>query len=188
MSWYETRGKRVLDVALSLPLVLLTAPIVVILALVILVVDRQRPLLRQNRLGLDGSLFGMWKLRTMRQESGPTVTSVDDPRVTRMGSWLRSSCVDELPQLWNVLLGHMSLVGPRPEMPENVGLYPPDFAKRLSTRPGLTGRTQIHSRSVRGFSDVLRVDLDYVDSISLAGDLQILGRTPSALWGKERVD
>src|SRR5437763_1977312 len=105
----------------------------------------------------------------------------DDPRVTRVGRWLRRFSLDELPQLVNVLLGQMSLVGPRPPLPEEVAVYPEDVRRRLAVRPGLTGLWQVSGRSDLPFTEAVKLDLRYVENWSLSLDLVILLRTLSAV-------
>ncbi|WP_225919022.1 sugar transferase [Actinocatenispora comari] len=151
-------------------------------------------LFRQVRVGRDGRPFTMIKLRTMYVDAEHRLAGLrgddpdnvlfklhDDPRVTRAGRVLRALSVDELPQLFNVLAGHMSLVGPRPPLPDEVARYPADMGRRLVVRPGITGLWQVSGRADLSFDDAVRLDLRYVDNWSLSLDLVILLRTVTAV-------
>lgn len=191
--WYPDTGKRVLDVALVLLTAPLTVPVMVLFGLA-LWIESGFPLYRQERLGRGGRRFHIWKLRTMvrdadellehylsvdpalQQEWERTQKLKNDPRVTRVGALLRITSLDELPQLWNVLRGDMSLVGPRPMMPEQLGLYG-DTRAYFAVRPGITGLWQISARNESVFSYRATVDAAYCASMSLPGDLSILFRT-----------
>jgi lipopolysaccharide/colanic/teichoic acid biosynthesis glycosyltransferase/glycosyltransferase involved in cell wall biosynthesis len=179
--------KRSLDISVSLlGLAILGLPIL-LTALAIRLGSPGPGFFFQPRVGLGGQSFDMVKLRTMREDAerdeGPTWAVKDDPRCTQIGGWLRRYGVDELPQLWNVLKGEMSLVGPRPERPEFHRIFEaemPEFARRLVVRGGLTGLAQI--RGWRGDTSVeerLRSDLEYIETWSLAKDLWIIVRTAS---------
>jgi lipopolysaccharide/colanic/teichoic acid biosynthesis glycosyltransferase len=141
--------------------------------------------------GRDGKLFGILKLRTMRvnaeeevadllhrnEGAGPLFKIKDDPRVTRVGGFLRRTSIDELPQLWNVLKGEMSLVGPRPPLPSEVAEYDRDSHRRLIVKPGMTGLWQVNGRSDLTWEQGVRLDLFYVENWSVGGDLRILFQT-----------
>jgi lipopolysaccharide/colanic/teichoic acid biosynthesis glycosyltransferase len=180
------RGIDVLAVLLSLPVIL---PLIALLALLISL-DGHSPFYRQKRLGRHGRIFTLWKLRSMvagadaRLEAHLTADPVaraewtltqklkEDPRITRIGRFLRKSSADELPQLWNVLRGDMSLVGPRPMMPDQASLYPGTAYYAL--RPGITGSWQVSARNESSFADRARFDTDYERRVSAATDLAIL--------------
>ncbi|MGH9684179.1 MAG: sugar transferase [Candidatus Acidiferrales bacterium] len=139
--------------------------------------------------GQDGKPFRQWKFRTMlknaRQQGHPFETSSSDPRITRMGHILRRWSLDELPQLWNVLRGDMSLVGPRPTFVEVAALYSPGEARRLQMRPGLTGLAQIQGRNLLSWPQRIALDLLYIEHYSLWADCKILFRTiPFVLRGE----
>ncbi len=176
--------KRLIDVlAASVALVLLS-PLLAAAALAVRALSGPPILFRQERVGRDGKLFRLQKLRTMRpdaeDETGAVLASRADPRVTRIGRWLRATRVDEIPQLVNVLRGEMSLVGPRPERPEFVARFEreiPGYALRLTVRPGLTGFAQISGEYDTSAQIKLRYDLAYVNNWSLAMDAVILART-----------
>jgi exopolysaccharide biosynthesis polyprenyl glycosylphosphotransferase len=187
--------KRALDVLVSGLVLLLASPVMLVAALAILV-DSGRPVFfRQKRAGKDGVPFTMLKFRTMVADAEdrlgelidlskldePAFKIPDDPRVTRVGRFLRRTSIDELPQLINVLRGEMSLVGPRPEEEAVVALYDERQRGRLAIKPGLTGPMQVYGRSDLTFEERLAMERDYLDNLSLLTDLQILIRTPRAI-------
>ncbi len=187
--------KRGVDVIVSGALLALLSPFLAVLALLILF-DSGRPVFfRQRRAGKDGEPFTMLKFRTMVGDAEerlgelvdlekldqPAFKIRDDPRVTRAGRLLRRTSADELPQLFNVLRGDMSLVGPRPEEESVVALYDERQRMRLAIKPGLTGPMQVYGRSDLTFEERLAMERDYLDNLSLAGDLAILLRTPLAI-------
>ncbi|MEG8033986.1 sugar transferase [Sphingomonas sp. LR61] len=189
-------GKRLLDVVGAGFGLLLLAPVLAVIALVIRLDDRGPVFFRQTRVGRGGAEFSILKFRTMcvdaearmaalqaaNEGAGPLFKMKDDPRVTRVGAFLRKTSLDELPQLWNVLTGSMSLVGPRPALPREVALYQ-DFAdRRLLVTPGITGLWQVSGRSDLDWAEGVRLDLHYVENWSFLHDLVILARTvPSVL-------
>lgn len=195
----SSRGKRALDVLGSGALLLALSPVLALLALAVRVTSRGPVIFRQERIGLDGRPFTVLKLRTMRvgaeaekallrrrhRAAGPLFKLVDDPRVTRVGRHLRRHSLDELPQLVNVLRGEMSLVGPRPALPEEVAGYADRVRRRLAVRPGLTGLWQVSGRSDLSWEESVALDLRYVDEASAAMDLRILALTvPAVLFGR----
>jgi exopolysaccharide biosynthesis polyprenyl glycosylphosphotransferase len=187
--------KRVFDVAVAGTALLLLAPLMVLMALIIQCTDPGPALFVQTRIGHDGRAFAMIKFRTMidgahraraalasrNHGDGVLFKLKDDPRVTRVGAWLRRYSIDELPQLFNVLRGDMSLVGPRPPLPEEVDQYGEDVLRRLVVKPGLTGLWQVSGRSDLPWDEAIRLDLQYVENWSLVLDLQILWKTISAV-------
>ncbi|WP_245607284.1 sugar transferase [Pseudonocardia spinosispora] len=199
---WEAVARRTVDVTLSaLALIVLAIPLLVI-ALVVRWTSNGPALFQQSRVGLGGRSFTMYKFRTMRTGVGDEMlkqliaaelrgedTSVDgsykldgDPRVTPIGAFLRKTSLDELPQLINVLFGDMSLVGPRPCLEWEARMFPAEFQPRFSVRPGLTGLWQVSGRSTMGTLEMLHLDLTYVRTRNLAGDLSIMIRTvPSML-------
>jgi exopolysaccharide biosynthesis polyprenyl glycosylphosphotransferase len=187
--------KRAMDVFVSAFVLLVMSPLLALTALAILL-DSGRPVLfRQRRAGENGKPFTMLKFRTMvvdAEQRLPELIDVasldqpafkirDDPRVTRVGRWLRRTSLDELPQLINVLRGEMSLVGPRPEEEAIVALYDERQRGRLAVKPGVTGPMQVYGRSDLTFEERLAMDRDYLDNLSLLTDLAILLRTPRAI-------
>jgi len=187
--------KRVMDVAVSAILLLLFSPLLLGVALWILLDDGRPVFFRQRRAGKEGAPFTMVKFRTMVTDAEqrlpelvdisnldqPAFKIPDDPRVTRSGRWLRRTSIDELPQLWNVLRGDMSLVGPRPEEESVVALYDERQRGRLAIKPGLTGPMQVYGRSDLTFEERLAMERDYLDNLSIVTDLAILMRTPGAI-------
>lgn len=172
-SLYRRFGKRALDLALALPALVLLSPVLAAVALSVRWTSGPPILFRQPRPGRDGRLFTLLKFRTMRpQPEGRELA--DAERLTRLGRFLRRSSLDELPELVHVLSGRMSLVGPRPLLPEYLPLYSPRQARRHEVRPGLTGLAQIGGRNAISWEDRLELDVRYVDDLSLALDLRIL--------------
>ena len=171
------------------------APLLLGLAAMIKLDSPGPALFRQTRIGRDGRPFTMLKLRTMRTDAEAVRAELDnevdqvlfkvrqDPRITRIGRVLRRYSLDELPQLVNVVRGDMSLVGPRPALPDEVAAYDHDPRRRLAVRPGLTGLWQVSGRSDLSWRESVRLDLDYVDNWSLPRDLSIVGRTLQAVLG-----
>ena len=191
-NFYIHGGKRALDVCivvLAAPLVLLFVSILVLLV----ARDGGQPFYTQDRVGRNGRIYKMWKLRSMvagadekleehlardpaaRAEWDKTQKLKSDPRVTAFGRFLRRSSMDELPQLWNVLLGDMSLVGPRPMMPPQMALYPGSAYYDL--RPGITGSWQVSARNDSSFEDRVKFDFAYGKNVTLAEDTRILMAT-----------
>jgi exopolysaccharide biosynthesis polyprenyl glycosylphosphotransferase len=187
--------KRVMDVVISAAVLLLLSPLLTLIALAILLDTGKPVLFRQRRAGEDGKPFTMLKFRTMvvdAEQRLPELIDVasldqpafkirDDPRVTKVGRFLRRTSLDELPQLFNVLRGDMSLVGPRPEEVAIVALYDERQRGRLAVKPGVTGPMQVYGRSDLTFEERLAMERDYLDNLSLLTDLAILLRTPRAI-------
>ena len=174
------RIKRLGDVVLAALLLVLGLPALVLVA-VLIVAENGRPVFfRQTRIGRGSVPFEILKFRTLR----PGAHDPGNPRyrVTRLGRVLRRWGLDELPQLWNVLRGEMSLVGPRPTLPEQVAAYGAFERRRLTVRPGLTGWAQIHGRNVLSWPERIRLDVWYVEHASFRLDTRILLRTPLLLW------
>ena len=195
MSLYRRGGKRLLDLVLGSAAFLVALPLIAVAAIWIKL-DSPGPVFhRAVRVGRGGRKFTFLKLRSMQrdaeelrglllhlnQASGPAFKLHDDPRVTRAGRFLRRTSLDELPQLWHVVRGDMSLVGPRPPFPEEVERYEPWMLKRLAVRPGLTCLWQIKGRSDLSFDEWMRLDLEYVDRMTFPLDVKILLLTPSAV-------
>ncbi len=173
--------QRLLDVALSLFGSIVTAPAVAVFAVAIRLESPGPAIYMQTRVGKDGREFKIYKLRTMvrgAEFTGPGLAIQEgDDRITRLGKVLRRYSLDELPNLWNVLLGEMSIVGPRPTIPVQVEQYTARQRGRLAVRPGITGWAQINGRASLPWSERIELDLWYVEHRSLALDLRILART-----------
>lgn len=189
-------GKTLLDRLGALLLLTLLSPVFALIAIAIAIDSKGGVIFRQSRVGAGGNRFTMLKFRTMVPDAEKRLDEVrgqadagndvmfkrtDDPRVTRVGRILRRYSLDELPQLFNVLTGDMSLVGPRPPLPREVAAYESDAIRRLRVRPGLTGLWQVSGRSDLSWDESLRLDLRYVDNWSVMFDLQILWRTVRAV-------
>jgi lipopolysaccharide/colanic/teichoic acid biosynthesis glycosyltransferase len=202
---FNLTKKRVFDLVLVCPLLLIAAPLMLLVAVAIWLFDGRPILFRQARLGRGATLFEMLKFRTMRQASdaahrdyagrwitqnrafsngkgrGALYKMTEDPRITRLGAILRRFSIDELPQLLNVVRGEMSLIGPRPALPYELELYRDWHRRRLEALPGLTGPWQVGGRNRLSFDEMVRLDIDYIEHWSLARDLAILARTPRAV-------
>ena len=184
-------AKRAFDLAVATTCLIVAAPVLLIAAILIKLDSRGPVVFSQTRVGKGGSLFRVWKLRTMVVDAeqmlddlrarsdvdGPLFKMRDDPRVTRVGRFLRKTSLDELPQFWNVLSGEMSVVGPRPALPSEVAGWTQDVQSRLRVKPGITGMWQVSGRSESTFDDYVRLDLYYVDNWSLLSDLAIVAKT-----------
>jgi len=192
---WRTGAKRVFDLGLALCTLAGTALVLAIVAVLIRLDSPGPVLFKQPRVGRDGRIFRVLKFRTMvvdaearmaelrdrNEADGPLFKMADDPRVTRVGRLLRKTSIDELPQLWNVVRGEMSLVGPRPALPSEVAGWQPELHERLRVKPGMTGMWQVNGRSSASFAEYMRLDLYYVDNWSLATDLTILAKTVPAV-------
>jgi exopolysaccharide biosynthesis polyprenyl glycosylphosphotransferase len=201
--------KRVFDVTVALVLLVCLVPVLTLCAVLVLLDSRGPILYRQERVGQNGKRFTLLKFRSMRTDADPAlhreyVTSyirgqaaratdggrqifklVQDPRVTRVGRWLRRTSMDELPQLWNVVRGDMSLVGPRPPIPYELDLYAPAHRARLNAKPGITGLWQVSGRNGTTFEDMVEMDLRYIQEASLMLDLEILVKTIPVVFGRQ---
>jgi lipopolysaccharide/colanic/teichoic acid biosynthesis glycosyltransferase len=181
------RNKRAFDLIISVPLFSLTLPIQLAGAIAIRIRLGSPVLFRQTRPGLDGGLFEIVKFRTMAPLD-PAQGFVDDTsRMTPLGRWLRATRIDELPTLWNILRGDMSLVGPRPLLPEYLELYSPQKARRHEVRPGVTGLAQVSSRNSLSWDEKLRLDIQYVYHHTLWGDLKIIGVTEVSVAKRDGI-
>jgi lipopolysaccharide/colanic/teichoic acid biosynthesis glycosyltransferase len=177
--------KRLLDLAIAVPAALLTAPLVALLCLWIRLESPGDPIFRQTRAGQGGEPFRIYKLRTMVQNAqtmgaGDAVLA-DDFRLTRSGRFLRRYSLDELPNLWNVIRGEMSIVGPRPTLLSQVEQYTEHQRRRLAVRPGITGWAQINGRAALSWPERIELDIFYVEHRSTRLDLAILLRTAGTL-------
>lgn len=192
--------KSVFDKVLALGALIVAAPLFAVLSIAIKLDDGGPVLFKQTRVGKDGRAFSVHKFRTMvpdaqawkanlarqNQQQWPLFKIRHDPRLTRLGTWLRRWSLDELPQLLNVLAGEMSLVGPRPALPEEAAMYGDHVRRRLAVKPGMTGLWQVNGRSDLSWDESVRLDLRYVENWSLMLDLQVLWKTWAAVvrgWG-----
>ncbi len=192
---WERSAKRVLDVVGSLVGLVTLLPVMLVAALLVKVTSSGPAMYRQERVGLHGQRFRVWKFRSMTTGSDDRVAELmaehggyvpyykmrEDPRITPFGRFLRRSSIDELPQLINVLKGEMSLIGPRPHVRAEVAQYAPEHHRRLFVKPGITGLWQVSGRSDVPRCEAVLLDLQYVDTWSLGGDLRILVKTAKAV-------
>ncbi len=195
--------KRALDLALSSLLLVVLSPVFLLVAVAVRATSSGEAIFRQRRAGRGGAPFTILKFRTMVKDAprSPlgTYCYADDPRITPLGRFLRRTSLDELPQLWNVLRGDMSFVGPRPDLPHHVDRYTPAQRGRLHVRPGMTGWAQVNGRNGLSWDQRIALDLEYLDGWSLGRDLRIAWRTlgvvlsrrgtslPGTLGGDARV-
>lgn len=191
---YKSFIKRLLDVLISLlamPFVLL---VIMVLAPVIYFTDRGPVFYNAQRLGLRGKPFKMYKLRSMyvnapdiRNEDGSTYNGEDDPRVTKIGRLMRKTSLDEFPQFINVLIGHMSLIGPRPDPLDDMEVYTPEQKEKLNVRPGITGYNQAYYRNSVLQDEKFEHDLYYAKNISFWLDVKIIFKTAQTVFKRENV-
>lgn len=187
-SWYISTGKRLLDVVLAGAGLVVLSPLLLATAAIVRVSLGRPILFRQVRPGLHSKPFTLVKFRTMRVVApGAGDPVADEPRLTAVGRVLRALSLDELPELWNVLRGEMSLVGPRPLLMEYLPLYSPEQARRHEVRPGLTGLAQVSGRNLVGWPERLAFDVWYVDHVSLPLDLRIMAKTVAAVVMRQGV-
>ena len=192
--------KRAFDLVVAGAVLVVLSPLMAILALIVKLESPGPVLFRQGRVGRDGQAFTMYKFRTMKTQHADALSTV--PQVsnfkeyvfeplyggkeyTRLGGFMRSASMDELPNLFNVLRGEMSLVGPRPEVPELVAQYPQEYQRRHAVRPGITGLAQVNGRSDLTYHEAMLYDLDYADRHSLLRDVAILLRTVPAVFSRK---
>ncbi len=186
--FYRRRGKRLFDLALTVPALILLGPLLLVLALLVRWQLGTPVLFRQQRPGLHGRPFWLYKFRTMteaRDVEGRLLP--DEQRLTPFGRFLRSTSLDELPELFNVLRGEMSLVGPRPLLMAYLERYTPTQRRRHEVRPGLTGWAQINGRNALDWPQRLALDVWYVDHLSFGLDLRIMLITLVKIWRREGI-
>jgi exopolysaccharide biosynthesis polyprenyl glycosylphosphotransferase len=199
MPEWEKKLKRLMDIFISFLILIVSSPIIILTSIAIKIDSKGPIFFKQERLGQNGKPFKVLKFRSMINDAekytGPVWSQKDDPRVTRMGKFVRRVRIDEIPQMINVLKGEMSLVGPRPERAffvEKLSLEIPYYKRRLKVRPGVTGWAQIKHKYDETIDDVkikLRYDLFYIENMSIRMDLKILLRTVFVvLFGKGHYD
>lgn len=199
-SFYEVI-KRLIDIVCSFLGVLVLSPLFIIIAIIIKMTSKGPVFFSQKRVGKNGKEFDMYKFRSMvvnaeelkeklaakNEMSGPMFKMKDDPRVTKVGKFIRKTSIDELPQLWNVLKGDMSLVGPRPSLPKEVAQFDKWMHKRLEVKPGLTCYWQVSGRSNIDFEDWMKLDIKYVDERSTWIDIKLIFKTVGVLFGDKNA-
>ena len=199
-SFYEVI-KRLIDIVCSFLGVLVLSPLFIIIAIIIKMTSKGPVFFSQKRVGKNGKEFDMYKFRSMvvnaeelkeklaakNEMSGPMFKMKDDPRVTKVGKFIRKTSIDELPQLWNVLKGDMSLVGPRPSLPKEVAQFEDWMYKRLEVKPGLTCYWQVSGRNNIDFEDWMKLDIKYVDERSTWIDIKLIFKTVGVLFGDKNA-
>jgi undecaprenyl phosphate N,N'-diacetylbacillosamine 1-phosphate transferase len=186
---YRNFGKRFLDVILSGLGLLLLSPVFLIVSVLVLISMGPPILFTQVRPGLNASLFQMIKFRTMKHLNDSKGQPLpDEERVTKLGKFLRSTSLDELPELVNVFLGHMSIVGPRPLLVEYLPLYSIEQFRRHEVKPGITGLAQVNGRNILNWDQRLAYDLEYIKKISFWQDILILIKTISVVLSRKNVE
>lgn len=194
-------AKRILDIIASTLGLIILSPILLVVAILIKLESKGPVIFSQKRIGLNKKEFKMYKFRSMVQNaeelkeklakenemSGPMFKMKNDPRVTKVGRFIRKTSIDELPQLINVLKGDMSLVGPRPSLPKEVSKFEPWMLKRLQVKPGLTCYWQVSGRNNIDFEDWMKLDLQYVDDRSFWLDLKLILKTATVLFGDKNA-
>jgi sugar transferase EpsL len=186
---YRSSGKRVIDVAASVLLLMVLSPVMAVVAVLIALRIGWPVLFRQQRPGRNGAPFSILKFRTMSDDRDALGAHLPDAlRLARLGRFLRASSLDELPELWNVIRGDMSLVGPRPLLMQYLPRYTPEQLRRHQVRPGITGLAQVNGRNALTWERKFELDVDYVDSCSLSLDTKILTRTIAALLRRDGIN
>ena len=194
-------SKRIIDIIGSLIGLILLSPILIIVGILIKFESKGPIVFTQKRVGKDGKEFDMYKLRSMvvnaeeikeklkeqNEMSGPMFKMKDDPRITKVGKFIRKTSIDELPQLFNVLKGDMSLVGPRPPIPHEVAEYNNYQMQRLLVKPGLTCIWQVSGRNSIGFDEWVEMDLDYIKNRNLFMDIKLIFKTIGVLFGDDNA-
>ena len=186
---YRRWGKKSVDVVGSGVALVLLSPLMLVLAILVRLRLGSPVLFRQERPGLGGDLFSLYKFRSMADavdEEGSPLP--DEQRLTSFGTWLRATSLDELPELWNVFRGDMSLVGPRPLLVEYLPRYSSEQARRHEVRPGLTGWAQVKGRNALTWEEKFRLDVWYVSHLSFSMDVSILFRTVLAVFRREGIN
>ena len=200
LSFYEI-CKRAIDIIGAISGLLLLSPVIVIVACAIKFTSKGPIFFSQKRVGKNGKIFDMYKFRSMvvnaeelkeklahqNEMSGPMFKMKDDPRVTKIGKFIRKTSLDELPQLWNVLKGDMSLVGPRPSLPKEVKQFEKWMYKRLTVKPGLTCYWQVSGRNNIDFEDWMKLDISYVEDRNLWIDIKLIFKTVFVLFGDKNA-
>lgn len=186
--------KRAFDISVALVLIiaLTVIPVLIVIPLLIKLTSKGPAVFTQDRVGKDGKVFKIYKFRTMlipEESVNPDGTEMTPKeRITKVGRFLRKTSLDELMQLFNVLFGHMSLVGPRPTLPYQVDNYTDEQRRRHNMRPGITGWAQVNGRNDLSWTEKINYDIEYVDNFSLAMDMKILFRTVSVVFDKEGIE
>ena len=190
--WYARWGKRALDLLISSAVLLVAGLPMLLIALAIRLEDGGPVFYRQERIGRDGRPFLLTKFRSMcvgaERKGAGILVEKNDSRITRVGRFIRKFSLDELPQVFDVLRGDMSIVGPRPGLRYQAELYDDEQRRRLAVRPGVTGWAQVNGRNAIPWPERIRLDIEYIDNLSLGMDLRVLLRTiPAVLGGSDLI-
>ena len=186
---YRNFVKRILDIIISGIALLCFCPIILVLIAILMIANKYSAFFVQERPGKDGKIFKLVKFKTMTDKTDSDGNLLpDDKRLTKIGAFIRSTSLDELPQLWNVLKGDMSLIGPRPLLIQYLPLYSSEQARRHEVKPGITGWAQINGRNAITWKQKFEYDVWYVDNISFALDLKILWLTFKKVVARENIN
>lgn len=186
--FYERYIKRLQAIVLSLIAIIILSPILLITYLLVRVKFGKPAIFIQKRVGKDGKIFDLYKFRTMTDQRGEDGNLLpDDQRLTSFGKKLRSTSLDELPELFNILKGDMALIGPRPLLVKYLPLYNDEQARRHEVRPGLTGYAQVNGRNAITWEDRFKLDVEYVDNVTFLNDWKIIFKTIKTVFKRERI-
>lgn len=186
--FYEKYVKRTVDFLLSLVSIIILSPVLLILAVVVRIKMGSPIVFSQSRPGINGKIFKMYKFRTMTNEKDENGNLLpDEMRLNRFGSFLRSTSLDELPELFNILKGDMAIVGPRPLLVEYLPLYTRKQARRHEVRPGMTGYAQVNGRNELSWEKKFELDVEYVDNVTFVNDLKIIFKTVKTVLKREGI-
>ncbi|WP_338487551.1 sugar transferase [Ruoffia tabacinasalis] len=186
--FYRNYGKRMLDIVLSFIALIILAPLLIIIGVLVYFKLGSPVLFTQERPGKDGEIFKLYKFRTMTDEKDETGKLLPDSvRLTKFGKFLRSTSLDELPELWNILIGDMSIVGPRPLLVQYLTLYNTHQKRRHDVRPGLTGYAQVNGRNAISWQEKFNYDVEYVDKVNFLLDTQIFFKTIKQVLIKDGI-
>lgn len=186
--FYEKYVKRMLDFLLSLISIVILSPVFLILAAVVRMKMGTPIVFSQSRPGIDGKIFKMYKFRTMTNEKDENGNLLpDEMRLNKFGAFLRSTSLDELPELFNILKGDMAIVGPRPLLVEYLPLYTEEQARRHEVRPGMTGYAQVNGRNELSWEKKFELDVEYVDNITFLSDVKIIIKTIKTVFKREGI-
>lgn len=187
-SFYEKYVKRTMDFLLSLVSIIILSPVLLILAVVVRIKMGSPIVFSQSRPGINGKIFKMYKFRTMTNEKDKDGNLLpDEMRLNKFGSFLRSTSLDELPELFNILKGDMAIVGPRPLLVEYLPLYTEKQARRHEVRPGMTGYAQVNGRNELSWERKFELDVEYVDNVTFVNDLRIIFKTVKTVLKREGI-
>ena len=184
---YKNYLKRLIDVLLSLAAIIVLFPVFILISIIIFFEFKGTIFFKQHRAGINGNSFKMIKFRTMIEDFHDKGLR-EEEAISKFGSFLRKTSLDEIPEFINVLIGSMSLVGPRPLLIEYVARYNNEHSKRLSVKPGITGLAQVSGRNALSWSEKFDIDVEYVDNISISNDIKIIYLTIKTIFSRNNID